>query len=347
MRILVAMSGGVDSSVAAALLVDGGHEVVGATMKLWGGAGDSGCCSVADVTDARRVCDRLGIDHHVFNFTEVFNEMVVDPYVEAHRRGETPNPCVECNRHLKFDAFIARAERLGFDSVATGHHARVERDADGRSQLVRGHDRAKDQSYVLSILGSDQLDYLLLPVGTMEKSQVRAFAEQRGLITFAKPDSQDVCFIASRTKGLGRAQFLGERIDLHPARVVESASGAEHGEVAAVELVTIGQRRGLPTDSSMRPRYVIDVDVNKRVVTVGDREELMVLGLRLSNRTWVHEPRVSGTRVLAQMSAHGAARKATLDDEGLTFDEPSRKIARGQIVALYEEHCVVGSGVVC
>ena len=347
MRILVAMSGGVDSSVAAALLVDGGHEVVGATMKLWGGTGDSGCCSVADVTDARRVCDRLGIDHHVFNFTEAFNEMVVDPYVEAHRRGETPNPCVECNRHLKFDAFIARAKRLGFDSVATGHHARVERDEVGRSQLVRGHDRAKDQSYVLSILGSDQLDFLLLPVGTMEKSQVRALAEQRGLITFAKPDSQDVCFIASRTKGLGRAQFLGERIELHPARVVESATGTEHGEVAAVELVTIGQRRGLPTDSSMRPRYVIDVDVDKRVVTVGDREELMVLGLRLSNRTWVHEPRGSGTRVLVQMSAHGAAQKATLDVEGLTFDEPSRKIARGQIVALYEDHRVVGSGVVC
>ncbi|HUY06103.1 MAG TPA: tRNA 2-thiouridine(34) synthase MnmA [Acidimicrobiales bacterium] len=347
MRVLVAMSGGVDSSVAAALLVDEGHEVVGATMKLWGGAGDSGCCSVADVTDARRVCDRLGVDHHVFNFTEIFNERVVEPYIEAHQRGETPNPCVECNRHLKFDTFIERARRLGFDAVATGHHARVERDKAGRPQLLRGHDRAKDQSYVLSILGAEQLDYLLLPVGNMVKSDVRALAHQRGLLTYAKPDSQDVCFIASRTKGLGRAQFLGERIDLHRARVVENSSGVQYGEVAAVELVTIGQRRGLPTDSNTRPRYVIEVDVDRRIVTVGDREELLVSGLRLENRTWVHEPLAPGARVAVQMSAHGAAREATLSDDGVIFDENSRKIARGQIIALYEDLRVVGSGVVC
>ena len=346
MRILVAMSGGVDSSVAAALLVDAGDEVVGATMKLWGGAGDSGCCSVADVTDARRVCDRLGIDHHVFNFTEAFNDRVVDPYVEAHRIGETPNPCVECNRHLKFDAFIARAQRLGFDAIATGHHARVERDVQGRSQLLRGHDREKDQSYVLSILEASQLDFLRLPVGTMQKSEVRALAERRGLITFAKPDSQDVCFIASHTKGLGRKQFLGERIALHSARVVERASGAEHGEVAAIELVTIGQRRGLPTGSSERPRYVVDVDIAKRLVTVGDREDLMTTGLRLAQRTWVHGPLPPGTRVHVQTSAHGPARAATLGVDGVTFDEPSRMIARGQIVAIYEDWRVVGSGVV-
>ena len=140
MRVLAAMSGGVDSSVAAALLVDQGHEVVGATMKLWGGPSDSGCCSVADVDDALRVCHQVGIDHHVFNFAEDFDRHVVEPYVEAHRAGRTPNPCIECNRHIKFDRFLARARQLGFDAVATGHHARVHHRPDGTAVLARGRD---------------------------------------------------------------------------------------------------------------------------------------------------------------------------------------------------------------
>src|SRR5580693_1804750 len=209
MRILVAMSGGVDSSVAAALLVEAGEEVVGATMKLWGGPSDTGCCSVADVEDARRVAQQLGIAHHVFNFSDEFGRHVVDPYVSEHAAGRTPNPCVECNRHLKFDRLLERAVALGFDAVATGHHARRATTADGRFRLRRGADPLKDQSYVLSMLGQDQLARCSFPVGELQKSDVRAAATRLGLRTALKPDSQDVCFIRSNE---GREGFLGARL---------------------------------------------------------------------------------------------------------------------------------------
>ena len=204
MRVLVAMSGGVDSSVAAALLVEQGHDVTGATLKLWGGPSDSGCCSVADVEDARRVAQQLGIEHHVFNLTEEFDRTVVTPYVDEHAAGRTPNPCIECNRSMKFDLLLRRAERLGFDRLATGHHARVTRQGAGGTgadgpiwRLRRGADPAKDQSYVLSMLGQDALSRVVFPVGDMTKDDVRAHAARLGLRTAAKPDSQDVCFIGS------------------------------------------------------------------------------------------------------------------------------------------------------
>src|SRR5580704_11344824 len=241
MRVLVAMSGGVDSSVAAALLVEQGHEVVGATLKLWGGPSDSGCCSVADVEDARRVAQQLGITHHVFNFSEDFDRHVVEPYVADHAGGRTPNPCVACNRHLKFDRFLRRADQLRFDAIATGHHARVVA-AGGRWQLVRGADAAKDQSYVLYMLNQAQLARTLLPVGDLTKAEVRARATELGLRTAAKPDSQDVCFI---TRAGGRQQFLAERIPLHAGRFLDQATGLEVGKMASLELVTVGQRRGI------------------------------------------------------------------------------------------------------
>ncbi|MGZ0218455.1 MAG: MnmA/TRMU family protein, partial [Acidimicrobiales bacterium] len=208
--VMVAMSGGVDSSVAAALLLDAGHEVVGVTMKLWGGPSDTGCCAVSDVDDARRVADHLGIEHHVFNFGEDFERDVVGPYVADHAAGRTPNPCIECNRHLKFDRLLRRADALGFELLATGHHAQVVDTADG-PRLGRGADDAKDQSYVLHVLDGDVLRRLLLPLGHMTKADVRAIAADLDLRTAHKPESQDVCFITNQH---GRETFLGDRIPL-------------------------------------------------------------------------------------------------------------------------------------
>jgi tRNA-uridine 2-sulfurtransferase len=377
MRVLVAMSGGVDSSVAAALLVEQGHEVVGATLKLWGGPSDSGCCSVADVDDARRVAQQLGITHHVFNLTEEFDRNVVSPYVGEHARGRTPNPCIECNRSMKFDRLLHRADRLGFERLATGHHARVtsgdplaDPDADGdvdfgsRSRsgfrLRRGADPAKDQSYVLSMLGQDALSRVVFPVGDMTKDDVRANARRLGLRTADKPDSQDVCFIGSAE---GRQGFLSQRVELHPAEVVDG-EGRPAGSVDAVELVTVGQRRGMGHGSDGKRRYVTQVDVAARRVTVGSAAEALRSSLLLAgpSLTWVDQPLAPGARAVAQVSAHGRPVPCTLHDTvrmgsgseepggdwEIRFDDPQRPVAPGQTVALYDAFdpdAVVGAGI--
>jgi tRNA-uridine 2-sulfurtransferase len=355
-RVLVAMSGGVDSSVAAALLVEslGPDRVVGATLKLWGGETDSGCCSVADVDDARRVADQLGVVHHVFNFGDDFAARVVDPYVAGHAAGRTPNPCIECNRHIKFDRLLARADDLGFDAVATGHHARVVRDDDGRWRLLRGADPAKDQSYVLAMLGQAALSRTLLPIGGMTKHEVRATAARAGLRTAAKPDSQDVCFIRSDA---GRAGFLGDRVPLHDGRLVDHVTGADLGPVPAVELVTVGQRRGMGHGTDGRRRFVTAVDVAARRVTVGPPEAAYAGTVALDTVTWVAGPPPAApdgsVAALAQCSAHGVPVACVLrpDADGLEvrFAEPQRRVAAGQTVALYDPgrpDAVVGSGVV-
>lgn len=360
MKVMIAMSGGVDSSVAAALLVEQGHEVVGVTMRLWGGESDTGCCSVSDVDDARRVAQQLGIDHLVFNFTDDFNEHVVNPYVLAHTTGITPNPCIECNRHVKFARLSERAMLLGFDAVATGHHARVTPSTDGgvrhdvdvaRFELERGFDRDKDQSYVVHMIDQHELSRTMFPVGSMTKQQVRTHAARLGLRTASKPDSQDVCFITSTG---GRSTFLGTRIPFRSATVIDAA-GTTVGAVPSIEMVTLGQRRGLGLAGGGPKRFVVDIDHAHGVVTVGDEADLLTSGHTVHNMTWVHsaEHALRFETVLVQCSAHGVPRSATVevDADGTTvkvrWAEPQRRISPGQSMVLYDptDRFVLGGGI--
>jgi tRNA-specific 2-thiouridylase len=349
----------VDSSVAAALLARAGEDVVGVTMKLWGGPSDTGCCSVADVDDARRVAQQLGIPHHVFNFSDEFGRRVVDHYVSEHAAGRTPNPCVECNRHFKFDRLLARATQLGFDAVATGHYARVLAEPGGKWSLRRGVDPAKDQSYVVHMLGQDLLRRVRLPIGDITKDEVRRLATDLGLRTAAKPDSQDVCFIS---RAGGRQQFLGERIGLHPATVLD-ASGAVVGAVPAIELVTIGQRKGLGVQHPAAPepvgpdsapgspasdnrRYVVDVDSGRSTITIGPLQALLVNDIAVRDPVWVDGPPASGAALEVQVSAHGRAVPAAWSPDGVVrvLGAPIRRVAPGQSVVLYQGDAVVGGG---
>ena len=337
MRVLVAMSGGVDSSVAAARLLAEGHDVTGVTLKLWGGESDSGCCSVSDVEDARRVAAQLGIPHYTFNFADDFDAAVVTPYVDAHAAGLTPNPCVECNRSIKFGKLLERAEATGFDAVATGHHARI---ADG--ELVRGRDRAKDQSYVLYMLTQSELSRLLLPVGEMTKADVRAEAAGLGLRTAEKPESMDVCFI---TKG-GRERFLADRGVMRAGDILDRA-GRVLGRHEGAAAFTIGQRRGLGVAAGER-RYVVDVDAAGGAVTVGRREDLLCDDVRLTGLTFVSggAPPADET-VLVQARAHGLPFAGRLDGDVVRFARPQPRVAPGQVVALYRGDVLLGGGVAC
>jgi tRNA-specific 2-thiouridylase len=353
---MLAMSGGVDSSVAGQLLLEAGHEVVGVTMRLWGGDSDTGCCSVSDVDDARRVAQQLGVDHVVFNFGEEFDTHVVAPYVQAHVEGTTPNPCIECNRHLKFDRLARRAELLGFDAVATGHHARIRRDHQGVFRLGRGVDRLKDQSYVVHMLSQQDLSRTLFPVGELTKDEVRRRAVELGLRTADKPDSQDVCFITSTG---GRETFLGHRIPLRRASVVDD-EGTQLGELPAVELVTLGQRRGLGLPGGGPKRYVVEVDVPTATVVVGSADQLLSTGVLVEQMTWTHGAehhegpgQVATGDALVQCSAHGVPRPARISRRSATsavfeWHTPQPAVAPGQSVVVYDRHDehVLGGGIV-
>jgi tRNA-specific 2-thiouridylase len=333
--VMVMMSGGVDSSVAAALLRDEGYDVTGVTLKLWGGESDSGCCSVGDVEDARRVAAQLGIPHYVFNFGDDFDAHVVGPYVDAYAAGTTPNPCVDCNRTMKWGKAFERARQLEFDFVATGHHARIVL-TDAGPALARGSDPEKDQSYVLYMLGPHELARTLLPIGEMTKAAVREQARRLGLRTADKRESMDVCFIARGA----RDAFLGARIPRRAGRIVD-LGGAQVGSHDGVDAFTIGQRRGVGVALGER-RYVVDISVPDATVTVGPREALLRDRVRLRDLRFTRTP---PAEMLVQTRAHGRVTPARLAGEDIVFASPQPRVAPGQIVACYDADVCCGGGI--
>ncbi len=332
------MSGGVDSSVAAALMIEAGHDVTGVTLKLWGGEQDSGCCSVSDVEDARRVAAQLDVPHYVFNFREAFDEEIVDPYVAAYAAGTTPNPCIECNRTMKWGRLLERSDQLGFEYLVTGHHACIV-DTPHGLRLGRGDDASKDQSYVLYMLSESQLARTLLPVGHMTKPQVRAIATRLGLRTASKAESMDVCFI---TKG-GRDAFLAARVPRAPGDIV-SVDGSHLGQHPGVDRFTIGQRRGLGVAVGDR-RYVVDINAAEQVVTIGERRDLLRESVALRDMDFATGRPNSEQVLVAQTRAHGQAMPCRLVGDEVLWQTPQPRVAPGQVVVLYDGDVVVGGGI--
>ncbi|TQK31425.1 tRNA 2-thiouridine(34) synthase MnmA [Arthrobacter sp. SLBN-53] len=338
MRVLVAMSGGVDSSVAAARMVDAGHDVVGVHLALSSApgtlrTGSRGCCSKEDAGDARRVADVLDIPFYVWDFADRFKEEVIDDFVDSYARGETPNPCVKCNETIKFSALSARALALGFDAVATGHYARL---SEGR--LRRAVDADKDQSYVLAVLTADQLRHAVFPIGDTPKSEIRAEAARRGLAVAEKPDSHDICFIPS---GDTRA-FLGAKIGIRPGAVID-AGGTVLAEHEGVHGFTIGQRKGLGIAGpgpDGQPRYVTGIDAATGTVRVGPAEDLDVRELVGDKPVFTAGVAPEGpVEGVIQVRAHGGLAASVVDvaDGRLMADlrEPLRGVAPGQTMVLY------------
>ncbi len=353
MRILAAMSGGVDSAVAAARLVDAGHDVVGVHLALSKNpeayrSGARGCCSLEDSHDARRAADTLGIPFYVWDFAERFAQDVVDDFVSEYASGRTPNPCLRCNEKIKFAAVLERGRALGFDAVATGHYARLDRNGDQVS-LHRSAEPAKDQSYVLGVLDATQLRHSLFPLGAdAAKAEVRAEAAARGLTLARKPDSHDICFIPTGDT----AGFLHARLGRRTGDI-EDADGQVLGAHDGTHRFTIGQRHGLHLSvpaADGRPRYVTAVDPVRNTVTVGPREALAVRVLDGIRPTWTQGPVAGEWRGLVQVRAHGDALPALIeaaaDRVRIELDEPAFGIAPGQAAVHYDGDRVVGSATI-
>lgn len=351
---LIAMSGGVDSSVAAYLTQQAGFRCTGAMMRLYDNAllpsqANNSCCSLDDAEDARSVSHRLGIPFYVFNFTQDFREKVMDHFVTCYERGLTPNPCIDCNRHLKFDQFLHRAQVLGCEYVVTGHYARILRnESTGRFELYKAADPGKDQSYVLYTLTQEQLAHVLLPLGDLTKAEVRHIAEEMGFVNAKKHDSQDICFVpdgdyvAFMERYCGKTYPGGDFLDLDG-----NVIGTHRGAVC----YTLGQRKGLGLAMGA-PVYVCGKDMEKNTVTVGPGEALFHRVLRADDWNWFPFPTLTAPlRVMAKARYRQTEQPATVYPEAdgfarVEFDDPQRALTPGQAVVLYQKDMVIGGGTI-
>ncbi|ONI85215.1 tRNA 2-thiouridine(34) synthase MnmA [Actinosynnema sp. ALI-1.44] len=354
MRVLAAMSGGVDSAVAAARAVAAGHDVVGVHLALSAKPGTlrtgaRGCCTIEDSHDARRAADVLGIPFYIWDFAERFTEDVIEDFVEEYAAGRTPNPCLRCNERIKFEALLDKAMALGFDAVCTGHYARLTT-VDGKPELRRSADSEKDQSYVLASLTTEQLRHAMFPLGDSTKPQVRAEAAERGLSVAEKPDSHDICFIPDGDTQKFLTNKLGER----PGMLVDDATGAVLGMHTGVHGFTVGQRKGLGIDAPAadgRPRYVLSLEPVSGNVRVGTAERLEVSEIAGGRPVWPSGEALDGpTECVVQVRAHGgtAAAVAEMTDGELVIRlaEPLRGVAPGQAAVMYQGDLVLGSATI-
>ncbi len=356
--VAVAMSGGVDSSMAAALLCQEGFDVLGVTLQLWPKDlalqdfdRHHGCCSLDAVEDARRVAGRLRIPYYVFNFEEDFRRTVIGSFAQAYLAGRTPNPCIACNEHVKFGLLLQKALALGCDYVATGHYARIDGDARTGFKLLKSRDEGKDQSYVLYQLGQRELARLKFPVGSLTKSEIRAHARELGLVTADKPESQDLCFLAGGSYRDYLRDHFGERI--RPG-AVEDAGGAVVGRHEGVALYTVGQRSGLRLENRgphAPPAYVTAIDAQRNVIKVGDLKALGTDGCRATDvRFTAGAPPTSRFRATVKVRSRAPEVPAAVEvhEQGATvrFDQPQRGVAPGQAIVFYQDEVVLGGGVI-